>query len=120
VNPNYYANITADTYCEMKDKGVKYTETLAFLGRQGCDPPPNLFERFLIRLSKVEKDVDILFMPGDFIGHSIPVPATGIFDQKKYDELFSVHEMISDLLAIHLPNVLIVPAYGNNDWLFHY
>ena len=31
-----------------------------------------------------------------------------------------LHEDVGDLLAKYLPNTLIIPSYGNNDWLFHY
>ena len=30
------------------------------------------------------------------------------------------HDIIANLLAKYLPNTLILPAFGNNDWLFHY
>lgn len=79
INPGYYPNITADTFCEMKPTGVNYTEELAYMGRQGCDPPIELLERILIKLS-AEPNLHILYMPGDFIGHGIPIDGNDTFD----------------------------------------
>ena len=38
INNEYHANITAESYCEKKENS-KFTDVLAHLGRQGCDPP---------------------------------------------------------------------------------
>lgn len=59
-------------------------------------------------------------MPGDFIGHAIPVGAGKPFDPIKYTQLKQVHTTISDLLAKYLPNTLIIPTLGNNDFIYHY
>ena len=45
VNPNYYQNITASSFCEKKDDGKEvYTDQLAPFGRFGCDPPAATLE----------------------------------------------------------------------------
>ncbi len=59
-------------------------------------------------------------MPGDFIGHATPLKANETFDQSAYDELMMIHGKVADLLAKYLPKTMIIPSYGNNDWLFHY
>ena len=64
--------------------------------------------------------IDLLFMPGDFIGHTIPLPDGKPFDSAKYQQLKDVHQQISGLLAKYLPNTLIIPSLGNNDFIYHY
>ncbi len=84
IDPEYYANITAETYCEKKPKGFNYTENVAHLGRLGCDAPIELFERILYKMNQSEGELDLLFMPGDFMGHTIPIEPQKPFDEAKY------------------------------------
>jgi hypothetical protein len=51
INTGYFPNITLDTFCENKTTGVKYTDQVAHLGRQGCDPPIELLEKILLKMS---------------------------------------------------------------------
>ncbi len=120
ININYVPNITADTYCELKPANTQYTKDISYFGRLGCDPPPALLERFLQRINQTEPDLDLLFMPGDFIGHSIPISAKDPFNPENYAKLKDVHSLISNMIAKYLPKTLVVPAFGNNDWIFHY
>lgn len=84
VNVNYQNNITADTYCEKSGSTkMQYTDVIAPLGRMGCDPPVELLQRFLDRM-KEGGAPDVLFMPGDFIGHSIPVDKSKPMDEARY------------------------------------
>jgi hypothetical protein len=73
VEPNYQQNITADTKCILNEKKVVYTDQFAPYGRLGCDIPVGTLELVLKRMSEKEKKLDVLFMPGDFIGHTIPI-----------------------------------------------
>jgi hypothetical protein len=50
----------------------------------GCDPPLATLELILKRMRDQEMGIDLLFMPGDFIGHSIPIPNGKPFDPAKY------------------------------------
>jgi hypothetical protein len=120
IDPHYQANVTAETYCELKPQGYNYTKDVAHLGRLGCDAPIELFERVLYKINQSEGNLDLLFMPGDFMGHTIPIEPRMPFDEAKYSQLFQIHWEISELLAKYLPNTLVIPAFGNNDWIFHY
>ena len=97
-----------------------FTDQLAPYGRFGCDPPVETLELLLKRMRDQETNIDLLFMPGDFIGHAIPLAAGKPFDPSKYTYLKQVHTTISDLLAKYLPNTLIIPTLGNNDFIYHY
>ena len=99
INPFYRDNITRLSYCE--DNGVKtrYTDQLAPLGRMGCDPPVELLRRFLVKINETEPDLDFLFMPGDFIGHAIPMPnSSEPINPTKWAQLMDVHKQISNLI----------------------
>ena len=73
IDPHYQANVTVETYCELSPRGYNYTENVAHLGRLGCDAPIELLERVLYKMNQSEGNLDLLFMPGDFIGHAIPI-----------------------------------------------
>ena len=121
LNPLYQPNITRTTYCQI-DKGNEYTNDIALFGRIGCDPPELLLDRFLQRLNESEKP-DILFMPGDFLGHAIPLPSnnndTELF-AKHYRLMNDTHAVLAQKLREKLPETFIVPSLGNNDWIYHY
>ena len=121
IDPTYQANITEATYCSKKGDGKEvYTDQLAPYGRLGCDPPAATLELILKRMRDQEMGIDLLFMPGDFIGHTIPISDGKPFDAAKYQQLKDVHQQISGLLAKYLPNTLIIPSLGNNDFIYHY
>lgn len=87
IEPNYQANISAEgfSYCAKRPDGKEvYTDQLAPYGRVGCDPPAATLELILKRIRDQEMGVDLLFMPGDFIGHSIPIGSDKEFDPVKY------------------------------------
>lgn len=42
-------------------------------------------------------------MPGDFIGHSIPIDPKDSFDAEKYKKLHEVHALIANLVSKYLP-----------------
>ena len=50
------------------------------MGRMGCDPPLALLEHFLKRMNQTD-NLDVLFMPGDFIGNSVPHSDTNEYPQ---------------------------------------
>ena len=92
LTPGYYANITADSYCEMKPEGVIYTSEVAYMGRMGCDAPIELIEKIMMKMNQSEGQIDILFMPGDFIGHYIPLKPNEPFDEERYKLLTETHD----------------------------
>ena len=85
IDPTYQANITAASYCSNKGDGKEvYTDQLAPYGRLGCDPPAATLELMLKRMRDQEMGVDLLFMPGDFVGHTIPIANGKPFDPTRY------------------------------------
>ena len=120
LNVKYRPDLSEKTFCEDNNGQAESAEMYAPYGRIGCDPPPLLLEKLLQRLNQTDGQIDILFLPGDFIGHSIPIEQDQPFDITKYQQLQDVHTKISDLLAKYLPNTLMIPTFGNNDWLYHY
>ena len=92
VDPTYQTNITAEAFCATRPDGKEvYTDQLAPYGRLGCDPPAATLELFLKRMRDQELGIDLLFMPGDFLGHSIPILNGRPFDPVKYQTLKEVH-----------------------------
>jgi len=91
VEPNYHPNITAETRCMLKENNVVYTDKFAPYGWLGCDIPVTTLELVLKRMSEKENRLDVLFMPGDFIGHSIPIDDDAPFNLESYEKLKDVH-----------------------------
>ncbi len=121
IDPGYQDNITSASSCRKTPDGTEvYTDQLAPYGRLGCDPPLVTLELILKRMRDQEQGLDLLFMPGDFIGHGITIYEGQPFDLAKYQKLKEVHTSISELLAKYLPNTLIIPTLGNNDYIYHY
>jgi hypothetical protein len=65
-------------------------------------------------------DLDILFVSGDIVGHTYSQNVNGNFSQELYQTLLDVHLNFSILAAQYLPNALVLPTFGNNDFKFHY
>jgi hypothetical protein len=42
-------------------------------------------------MSEKENSLDVLFMPGDFIGHSIPIDDDSPFNSESYEKLKDTH-----------------------------
>ena len=69
---------------------------------------------------------DAIFVPGDLIGHGIPVDVSEIGHdthkeiEERYGKLLYVHRDVTALFQIHFPDTLVLPAFGNNDTKFHY
>ena len=59
-------------------------------------------------------------MPGDFVGHKIPIEPYESPDPALYELLKEVHYEIMSLAIKYFPNALIIPALGNNDYKIHY
>ena len=95
-------------------------EPNAPLGRRLCDPPLELTETMMKVLQAHTGGLDLLLMPGDFVAH-------GYSMEKKLFPLFDTYYFTkqilnetSSLIPKHFPNTVFVPAWGNNDFKFHY
>lgn len=86
-------------------------------GRYNCDPPYSILETFLKLIG--EEEIDILLVPGDFVGHFIagdPFDAAygdrDILKKILFDSSSLLHEKFKN-------NVIVVPTLGNNDYWYH-
>lgn len=72
----------------------------------------------LNKLSKVDPDTDIMIVSGDFISHGFSVP---VGEPHNYEVLKqTLRYVFVDLISVHFPNTIILPAIGNNDVKHHY
>lgn len=94
-------------------------ELYAPYGRLGCDAPKVLFDRFIDRLNQTEMP-DVVFLPGDLIGHGSVLNLRQPYSAHAYEEVMAIHRNISQAFATKLPSALLIPSLGNNDWLYHY
>ena len=125
LQPYYDPYVDVSSYCQSKlpVKGideVKHSHDYAPLGRIYCDPPAALIEAFLKNINQTETKIDALILTGDFIGHSMPIEPEDPDQPELYQMLLDVHDQVNDLIAKHLPNTLILPTMGNNDYKYHY
>ena len=88
-NVLYRPDISEDTYC-ADEANASPAKTYAPYGRIGCDPPESLFNRFVMRLNETEKP-DLLFLPGDFIGHGTPIKTQQPYNSTRYALLMDIH-----------------------------
>ena len=65
-------------------------------------------------------DLDILFVTGDIIGHGLSQDLDGNYSAKTYETLLQVHTNFSNLAAKYIPNTIILPTIGNNDFRYRY
>ena len=61
-------------------------------------------------------DLDVLFLTGDFIGHFNNNKRGRKYDPKKYENLMRIHQNISNIITEVMPNTIVIPTFGNNDF----
>jgi hypothetical protein len=63
--------------------------------------------------------MDVLLIPGDMIAHGVPLD---IANPKKgdYTLLKEIMTEAADVVFDNLPNTLVIPVLGNNDYKYHY
>lgn len=97
-------------YLNAVDKSV--------FGHFGCDSPKALVDLVLDKMGKLEPDLDVLLVSGDFLAHGYAVKE---HMPDHYEELKSVIKYVFvDLLSSKFPNTIILPSIGNNDIKYHY
>jgi hypothetical protein len=74
----------------------------------------------LQKLNIERPDLDILVVTGDIVGHTFSQDVKANFSEKLYETLLEVHQNFSILAAKYLPNTIVLPTFGNNDFKFHY
>jgi len=90
------------------------------LGRSFCNPPALLFETMIKRLKQIRVGdrIDVLFLTGDLIGHKNnnereDFPA---WDADKFKLMMETHAQLSNILHQELPDTIVIPTFGNNDF----
>lgn len=100
----------------MVNGGTK-TEIKAPMGRYGCDIPATLLNAMLDEFNRNHGKQDVIILTGDFAAHhtAMAYPDGG----KTFPMLLASHAGIVDILSEKFPDTLIVPAFGNNDEVYH-
>jgi hypothetical protein len=127
VEEHYDPNISNLYYCtqgiteprNMTDMEEFVSSDPAPLGRIFCDSPLILFEKLLDQITFLRPNLNVLFVTGDFIGHGMGGDRKSPYSDEVYQDLLDVHKNISDLLNKKLPNVIVIPTFGNNDFYYH-
>ena len=89
-------------------------------GQYGCDSPHQLIQVMLDQVKAKDPNPDIIYLPGDFVGHGYSQDPTSAFSNSTYNVLLDILYNVSQEIKIRFPNTLIIPAVGNNDPEFHY
>ena len=124
LNPFYSPSSPASLFCTNRTylppsaAKVPDSPTFAPLGRFGCDPPQDLIEAFFRRIQ--DEEIDALVMPGDFIAHKIAIEVGEQDKPELYEILKRIHQEIIAMAVRYLPNTILIPTLGNNDYKYHY
>lgn len=59
-------------------------------------------------------------MTGDMVGHKLCVEPDEEPNPELYEQLKQVHSEIADYIVKYLPDTLVLPTLGNNDYKYHY
>ncbi len=86
------------------------------LGRFFCNPPERLFWHMLGKINQLQPKLDVLFITGDIIGHNKNNERGDPYDPEKYNTIMGVHRNISLMFNKGMPNTLVIPTFGNNDF----
>ena len=76
MQPNYSPSATVrPNYCEESSQtdASELLSTVAYFGRLGCDLPKTMVEAAFAKLAYDNPDLDVIFVPGDLIGHGISI-----------------------------------------------
>eukprot|EP00347_Sterkiella_histriomuscorum_P018186 403346462 len=125
LQPFYDPYIDASTYCVNKSISdfldpPSRSKIYAPLGRILCDSPALIVEGFIKRISELKEPIDYLLLTGDMVGHTLSIELYEEDQPELYAKLKEVHTQVSDYLAYYLPNTVILPTLGNNDYKYHY
>jgi hypothetical protein len=64
---------------------------------------------------------DILFLQGDIIGHKINQEKdSDEYDPYLYEQLLKLHKDMIENIKVTLPETIVIPVFGNNDFKYHY
>ena len=118
VISDMHTNLAYDSWVSDADNcvagGAKATEE-APLGRINCDPSTAMIDFMFQRFTDVYGEVDVLLVPGDFIGHGIAPHLEVAVVSTDWPIVQSYIEASTNLLKKHFPNTLVLPTIGNND-----
>ena len=89
------------------------------MGRYGCDSPTILIDHMFTRMAEKFNDLDVILLTGDFAAHHVAMSSGEKDDEKTYALLLETFGYLNELIALKFPNLLILPAFGNNDSKYH-
>lgn len=96
----------------------------ANFGRLGCDPPTEMIDKMIHKMSDENPDIDVLLVNGDHVGHTITMSTSAIYDQDQkeqhYSEVKRIIGEVAGYIKTYFPNAIVLPTYGNNDAQYHY
>ena len=87
-------------------------------GHYGCDSPKALVDLMMDKMNKIQPDVDVILVSGDYLAHGFAAKDEGKSHMKEIKE--TLKYVFVDILSAKFPNAIILPALGNNDIKYHY
>ena len=121
----------ADYYCcKFPGDNPTYVDDSAYFGRFGCDLPYSMIDIAMQKMSTDHPDLDVILVPGDYVGHSISNEPPEWAEegespefktvQDKLSELKEVTTQVTDLFEKYFKDIPVLSTFGNNDTKYHY
>ena len=72
----------------------------AYYGRLGCDPPAQMIDALLDKMSIENSDLQVILVNGDHVGHGIPLEPNHFYTEaERQDRYDQVKGVLSDVAA---------------------
>ena len=97
----------------------EFTTVRAPMGRYGCDSPAILVEQMLTRLVDRYGKQDVILVTGDFAAHHLNKSEDEDEVTQTYALMLDTMGHLNELIAEKFPDTLVLPAFGNNDSMYH-
>lgn len=95
-------------------------ESVAPIGRYGCDPSEDLLDIMYTRFNESFGAVDVILVPGDSIAHKVAASAEGDDpDGAHYEAVKANLAATFAKFKEYFPDTMILPTFGNNDGRYH-
>ena len=134
VFSDLHLNLRYDRYFDRRPNRLgdcwptsgEMSDVSAPLGRYFCDPPMELIDVMLDEFVKAHGEQDVIFLTGDYTGQHMALDPEEWFGEKAdegaedtYPFLLAIHSKLVSILGDKFPRALIIPAFGNNDTMYH-